>query len=52
MSSDGFWQVFTDTGDPLCWLLTRDSADGPRGAANQAVPEETNNASDGGEPSG
>lgn len=23
MSEDLFWQVFTDTGDPLCWLMHR-----------------------------
>lgn len=23
MSDNLFWQVFTDTGDPLCWLMHR-----------------------------
>ncbi len=23
MEKDIFWEVFRDTGDPLCWLLTR-----------------------------
>lgn len=23
MNKDIFWDVFRDTGDPLCWLLTR-----------------------------
>lgn len=23
MSDDLLWQVFTDTGDPLCWLMHR-----------------------------
>ena len=23
MNDEIFWQVFTDTGDPLCWLLYR-----------------------------
>ncbi|MEG1632433.1 MAG: hypothetical protein RR314_00120 [Oscillospiraceae bacterium] len=26
MKSDGFWELFIDTGDPLCWLMSR--ADG------------------------
>ena len=28
MKENGFWEVFRDTGDPLCWLLSR--ADKPR----------------------
>lgn len=31
--ADGFWNVFRDTGDPLCYLLSRagerNAADGP-----------------------
>ena len=23
MEKDIFWDVFRDTGDPLCWLMTR-----------------------------
>ena len=23
MERDIFWEVFRDTGDPLCWLMTR-----------------------------
>ena len=23
MENDIFWDVFRDTGDPLCWLMTR-----------------------------
>lgn len=23
MSDDLLWQVFTDTGDPMCWLMHR-----------------------------
>jgi len=23
MENDIFWEVFRDTGDPVCWLLTR-----------------------------
>ncbi|HBR07371.1 MAG TPA: hypothetical protein DD735_00580 [Clostridiales bacterium] len=23
MKNDAFWKVFTDTGDPFCWLLSR-----------------------------
>ena len=23
MDRDIFWEVFRDTGDPICWLLTR-----------------------------
>ncbi|NCC68786.1 MAG: hypothetical protein EOM14_11465 [Clostridia bacterium] len=23
MKSDAYWDVFTDTGDPVCWLLSR-----------------------------
>ena len=23
MEKEIFWEVFRDTGDPLCWLLTR-----------------------------
>ena len=27
MENDIFWDVFRDTGDPLCWLMTRDRPD-------------------------
>lgn len=23
MTDDTFWKVFTDTGDPMCWLMCR-----------------------------
>ena len=26
MDENGFWNVFKDTGDPLCWLICRRSS--------------------------
>lgn len=30
MDRDIFWDVFQDTGDPLCWLLTRTGKSEPK----------------------
>lgn len=30
MDRDIFWDVFRDTGDPLCWLLTRAGKSKPK----------------------
>ncbi len=34
MENDIFWEVFRDTGDPLCWLLTREKS----GTSPEAPP--------------
>lgn len=37
MEKDLFWELFRDTGDPLCWLLTRT---GPGQTKSQELPRE------------
>lgn len=37
MEKDIFWEVFRDTGDPLCWLMTRET--GPRPESKRVPPE-------------
>ena len=34
MEKDAFWNVFRDTGDPVCWLLSR-AARRQRGAGGK-----------------
>ncbi len=40
MPEDMFWQVFTDTGDPMCWLLHRaaQKSDKKDGAEDKPSP--------------
>jgi len=45
MGNDIFWEVFRDTGDPLCWLMTR-----PEGAAAGESTPRTNKKAPGEEP--
>ena len=43
MNKDIFWEVFRDTGEPMCWLLSRMEA-----AAKAGLPPvQTNNKTDG-----
>lgn len=37
MTPDGFWELFSDTGDPFCWLMSRAEQRERRGAP--ALPE-------------
>ena len=37
MENDIFWEVFRDTGDPVCWLLTR--IDDPPPAEKAETPD-------------
>ncbi len=37
MENEIFWEVFRDTGDPVCWLLTR--IDDPPPAKNEEKPD-------------
>ena len=43
MDTDIFWEVFRDTGDPLCWLLSRAGASdedthAPEDGADESAP--------------
>jgi hypothetical protein len=41
--NDAYWELFTYTGDPVCWLLSRVNARGgkPAAAAGGPVPADT-----------
>lgn len=42
MINDGFWQVFMETGDPMCWLMytaEKRQVTGQRTGAKDISPE-------------
>lgn len=42
MENNAYWDVFTETGDPVCWLLSRESGQSGRQEDAAEVPGTVN----------